>query len=373
MHAALLAAAWKRCRAHNHSCDSCGMACNPPRATVAPPQLIPRVLYQTHESNRSALPPRLHAATETWLARNPTYTYCFFDSAARQAYIDRHHREWPTLHEAYRGARSGAMQADLWRALVIFREGGLCASASRPSHPHPWPLARMPTPGIDALLADADADTQCLTPFDSILRSNDDAVSGVGHGNHGLEQFVLCYAPRHPLMRKMLERMLGTIHKLGGAQAVRGTDVTKVTGPYMLQRVVAEFLLESPRLPQFDDAGGTFYVRGTNRSVRVLPGKYTCGGHSPCETPPEQRPSPSLCSLCAQLTSQLLTHALHRPQTAATSTRLAATSCSSTRATIRTRRRWEFKDTRTQYDAGVCRASQSQTQCLTDEQSIDNS
>ena len=57
--------------------------------------------------------------------------------------------------------------------------------------------------------------------------------------------------------------------------------MTKVTGPYMLQRVVAELLLESPRVPQFGDAGGLFYVRGTNRSVRVLPGKYTCSGKSP--------------------------------------------------------------------------------------------
>ena len=46
----------------------------------------------------------------------------------------------------------------------------------------------------------ADADTQCLTPFDSILRSSDDAVSGVGHDHHGLEQFVLVYSARHPVI-----------------------------------------------------------------------------------------------------------------------------------------------------------------------------
>ena len=219
-------------------------------AATAPHQRIPRTIRQTHNASLANLPPGMRAATHTWRALNPEYEYCWFDDAAVRAYVRAHGGAFDGFREAFAAAPSGAMRCDMWRALVTFREGGVYA----------------------------DADTVLRRALREVLRPADDAVSGVGHEAHGLEQFILAYSARHPVMRALIDGMLVEIAARGGAARVRGWAVMSATGPLLLQRVTAELLLNgSARTPQFDDRGGVFPVRGhSGRSVRVLAGRYSC-------------------------------------------------------------------------------------------------
>ena len=219
--------------------------------TAAPQrQRIPRTIRQTHNASLADLPPGMRAAADTWRALNPEYEYCWFDDAAVRAYVGAFGGAFGGFREAFADAPSGAMRCDMWRALVTYREGGVYA----------------------------DADTVLRRALREVLRPADDAVSGVGHEAHGLEQFILAYSPRHPVMLRLIERMLAELRARGGAANVRGWAVMSATGPVLLQRVTAELLLNgSTRTPQFTDRGGVFPVLGhSGRSVRVLEGRYSC-------------------------------------------------------------------------------------------------
>lgn len=170
----------------------------------------------------------------------------YYDDAALKAYVERHSHHAPGFSRAYfELARSGAERVDLWRALVTWLEGGVYV----------------------------DIDTVCRTPLYAVIRPDDDAVSGVGHREGGPEQFILAYAPRHPIIWRYLRDAVAAVH--GGAEG----GVVNATGPTALYRAAIQ-VLQLPGGHRF--SAGTYRVHGRAhapdgpRSLRILDGNYTC-------------------------------------------------------------------------------------------------
>ena len=84
---------------------------------------IPRVIYQTFKT--AELPDGLKIAQRSWQEENPDFRYEFFDDDRMHAYVAEHFG--PREVNALRTASTGAFKADLWRYLVIGREGGIYA------------------------------------------------------------------------------------------------------------------------------------------------------------------------------------------------------------------------------------------------------
>lgn len=186
-----------------------------PRSRASPPrQAIPRVIRQTHAWPFAALPPRMAAAAQRWIDLNPEWTHEYYDQRAMDAYAAREgESHFPGFAAAY-NKTIPVGKADLWRTLITFLEGGLYA----------------------------DADVLPLRPLRELVRTDDDGVSGVGTPDLlGLDQFLLCYAPHHPIMERAVQVAVRNVltRQLWQQQ---GWGIWETTGPRALHRAVTQVL-----------------------------------------------------------------------------------------------------------------------------------
>ena len=61
----------------------------PSRKNLETVQKIPKIIFQTHETN--VLPERMADAAYSWIDNNPEYTYYFFDAVDRAIFIKKHY------------------------------------------------------------------------------------------------------------------------------------------------------------------------------------------------------------------------------------------------------------------------------------------
>ena len=110
-------------------------------------QKIPRRIIQTHEHN--ILPERMINAIYTWIDKNPTYDYYFYDKNDRINFIKKYFDD--SILKAYNKINHGALQADLFRACYIYINGGVYS----------------------------DIDQTCINSLDNIIEEDDDSVTGL--------------------------------------------------------------------------------------------------------------------------------------------------------------------------------------------------
>jgi hypothetical protein len=85
--------------------------------------MIPKIIWQTDEKPYNDLEPFKKNIIETWKNLNPSWEHRYVDSREREAYVKKHNS---TLYNIYK-ISSGVNQADIWRILIIYNNGGLYA------------------------------------------------------------------------------------------------------------------------------------------------------------------------------------------------------------------------------------------------------
>lgn len=151
------------------------------------PQRIPRLLFQSFEVDWRELPAIMRKSASTWRRLNPEYEVRYYDNVSRDAYVHAEGLRFPGLVEAYGQAITGTHKCDIWRALIVYVEGGVYA----------------------------DFDLIALRPLRELIRSDDDAVTAAAH--NPLQKFMV-YAPRHVLLTRVLENAV-VAYQLGARDA----------------------------------------------------------------------------------------------------------------------------------------------------------
>jgi inositol phosphorylceramide mannosyltransferase catalytic subunit len=175
---------------------------------------IPRIIHQTWKSDR--LPPLFRMYQETWRRLHPGWEYRFYDDAACRRIVESH---FPDLLALYDGCPHPVQRADIFRYLIVAREGGLYA----------------------------DMDMECLRNLDPLLEGQR-AVFGVedrlsprrtrqlGHRYaERVANFIFASEADHPVWGKVIGKLKG----LPGAWDLTA-EVLETTGPGMLTNVVLE-------------------------------------------------------------------------------------------------------------------------------------
>jgi hypothetical protein len=85
--------------------------------------MIPRIIWQTDEKPYDDLEPFKKNIIQTWKNLNPGWEHRYVDSQEREAYVKKHNN---TLYNIYK-ISSGVNQADIWRILIIYNNGGVYA------------------------------------------------------------------------------------------------------------------------------------------------------------------------------------------------------------------------------------------------------
>ena len=225
-------------------------------------QRIPRVIRQTHTLAYCMLPYRMRYWSLTWPRLNPEYTYCYYSDEAMAEYVRRHGSAEAGFLDAFRRAPHGSIRCDLWRALVTWREGGVYV----------------------------DMDSVAKHPLRKYILPEDDAVSGLTDVYHGLEQHILAYSPRHPVLHRLVRSAVAEVLHRNYSELADPLEVSHVAGPRRLKRVAEELFGVSTSGEQFSP--GVYSVaaapgnasrrhrRGVSRSrkLRILHANYSCAG-----------------------------------------------------------------------------------------------
>src|SRR6266487_5699784 len=83
-------------------------------------QRIPKIIWQTMRTN--VVPKIMKDYSDSWIEQNPEYEYRFFDDNDIDQFIVK---EFPEYTSAYKKIKHGAVKADLWRYLIIYKYGGV--------------------------------------------------------------------------------------------------------------------------------------------------------------------------------------------------------------------------------------------------------
>ena len=184
----------------------------PSVSAASPTPMIPLVVHQTgpYESLGDA-PVALQKALDTWVQRGPpgVRTQWFGDGAA-DAYVASH---FPQYVDDYRALRPGAFKADLWRMLILLREGGIYVDCGVHIVAGPAVAARMwgQLVGADCLFVD-----------------DHNVLAG------SVWQGVIAARPGHPLIQAIVDKIIGNIRA-----RMYGSNYLDITGPRAVGRAIA--------------------------------------------------------------------------------------------------------------------------------------
>jgi hypothetical protein len=186
---------------------------------------IPRVLHQTFPSR--VLPVAFRENVRRLRELHPNWDYRFYDDDDIVQYIRAHYGEEIFRYFTRIDPRYGAARADLFRYLLMYREGGVYL----------------------------DIKSAARGPLDEVLRSDDQYVlsywrgsqfSGWGdyselreYGGREFQQWHIITVPGHPYLRSVLEIVLRNIESYTPLTwGVGRKGVMRVTGPVAYTRAI---------------------------------------------------------------------------------------------------------------------------------------
>ena len=87
--------------------------------------MIPKIIWQTYESEYKDLPPLALECANSWQEKNPDWEYRYISGKERAEFVlNNFGEEWFKIYESY---KINIMKANLWRYLCLYVNGGLYA------------------------------------------------------------------------------------------------------------------------------------------------------------------------------------------------------------------------------------------------------
>ncbi len=193
---------------------------------------IPRIIHQVYSSKQ--LPPIVQANVDKIRTMNPSWEYRFYDDDDMVDYVDAHYGEAVLDSYLCINKKYGASRADLFRYLLMYREGGVYldikSSLDRP---------------LDAV----------LRPDDMYLLSRwrnsvGELYEGWGmhnqlkdFGGHEFQQWHIIAASGHPFLRAVIEKVLDNIDRYNPLLHDTGKGgVLRVSGPIAYTQSITPLL-----------------------------------------------------------------------------------------------------------------------------------
>jgi mannosyltransferase OCH1-like enzyme len=197
-------------------------------------QNIPFIIHQTYYTKQ--LDSDIYQTCLTIKNMNPEYNYAFYDDNDCRAYISQHYS--PDYLKAYDMVIPGAYKADVFRYLVLYREGGIYM----------------------------DCKSSTMVPLrDFIPRNATFAVFRDRPDGALLNSFMAC-TPHHPILKIVIDMTIDNI--LNKRYNENSLDIT---GPQTLGRAFNKFI-DRPELTDINPG-----VYGPDRDLYILGSFFVFG------------------------------------------------------------------------------------------------
>jgi mannosyltransferase OCH1-like enzyme len=149
----------------------------PPRNGEAYDQCVPKIIWQTMKAN--SVPKIMKDYSDSWIGLNPEYEYRFFDDQDIARFIAT---EFPEFIAVFNKIKQGAVKADLWRYLILYKFGGVYA----------------------------DMDCRCIAPLRKWIQPGANWVTQLGI-NRDVCQWLIITVPGNPVLKKAAEKSKGNL------------------------------------------------------------------------------------------------------------------------------------------------------------------
>jgi len=85
--------------------------------------MIPKIIWQTYESEYKDLPPLALECANSWQEKNPDWGYKYVSGKERAEFVlNNFGQEWFNIYNSY---KANILRADLWRYMCLYINGGL--------------------------------------------------------------------------------------------------------------------------------------------------------------------------------------------------------------------------------------------------------
>lgn len=228
---------------------------------------IPKIIHQTFHT--AALPPELEGSMAAIRRANPDWSHRFYDDADIRRFIAATYG--PPFTDWYDAIdpKYGAARADLFRYLLVYKEGGVYLDIkSRPSRPL----------------------SEVIRPDDRYLISqweNGPDAAYAGWGLHPelarvpggeFQQWHIAAAAGHPFLRAVIQRVLRNLRSYNpGLHGVGQLGVLRTTGPIAYTLAIHPLLDAHPhrRVDSRADLGFEYSLYGKEGHRQALGTHYS--------------------------------------------------------------------------------------------------
>lgn len=195
---------------------------------------IPRIIHQTYSSYDN-IPDCVKKVMKENEKNNPQYTFKFYDDDAIVEYI-----KYNTSQQTYEAfsklnPKCGACKADFFRYIILYKEGGVYADIKTKFKVN-----------LDDWIHKNTKLKLTLWPW--LTHSHLDKYyhkdSKPKSNNREINQAVLIFPPKHPLMKEVIDKMILNIEEQHVTQERK--SVLETTGPHLFTSVIA------PQLDNYD-------------------------------------------------------------------------------------------------------------------------
>ena len=230
---------------------------------------IPRILHHTH--SRRDLPGPIIRNMTRIKDRNPGWDHRFYNEGQRAAYIYENYGEDVLNHYLRIGKDYDAARADLFRYLVLYKEGGIYLDVKSGAS---LPFDEVIRPHDSYLLSHWKNDP------DSIFHDWGVHPDLKGMKRGEFQQWFIVTVPGHPFLKSVIEHVLSNIDRyVPGIHRTGAHAISRVTGPVAYSLAILPLLdLHPHRMVDSEDDLGLSYsifsAASAQEHINVLRNHY---------------------------------------------------------------------------------------------------
>lgn len=145
--------------------------------------MIPKIIWQTYESEYSDIPSKAKELVESWKLLNSEWEYKYISGKERLKFVKEYFsEEWYQIYISY---PLNVMRSDLWRYMCLYTYGGLYC----------------------------DLDTLCKAPIENWLNLNKKFVISEEPNDPGYAQFIFASEKNHVALSNLLNLIKERFYK----------------------------------------------------------------------------------------------------------------------------------------------------------------
>ena len=139
--------------------------------------MIPKIIWQTYESEYKDLPPLALECANSWQEKNPDWEYKYVSGKERAEFVlNNFGQEWFDIYNSY---KTNISRADLWRYMCLYINGGLYA----------------------------DLDLLCKEPIKNFFDLNHNFIASEEPGGPGYSQMIFASSSKNTFLENIINNI----------------------------------------------------------------------------------------------------------------------------------------------------------------------